>query len=160
RCLPEFLLGSLLYTALRRPALARHMGTDRVAVGLLVLGALLLHFGAPDLLSVGLFALLVLSLAANRGRGQALLDQPLLVKLGELSYALYLIHGFVEHLTTRLLASGPGIIDRSQLGVAPSFAMMASMIAVSLLLAAFVHPHVERRGRRALRARLMGRSES
>lgn len=155
RCLPEFLLGSLLYTALRRPALARHMGTDRVAVGLLVLGALLLHFGAPDLLSVGLFAVLVLSLAANRGRVQALLDQPLLVRLGELSYALYLVHGFVEHLTTQLLESGPGIVDRSQLGVAPSLALFAAMTTLSLLIAAYVHPRIEMPGRRALRALLI-----
>lgn len=51
---------------------------------------------------------MLLSLAANRGRVQALLDQPPLVKLGELSYAPYLIHGFVEHLTTRPPASGHG----------------------------------------------------
>ncbi len=156
RCLPEFLLGALLYTALRRPSIARRIGTDRVAVGLLVLGGLLLHFGAPDLLSVGLFAALVLSLAANRGRVQAILDQPPLVKLGELSYALYLVHGFVEHLTTRLLESGPGIVDRAQLGVAPSLALFATMTTVSLLLAAYLHPRIEMPGRRALRALLMG----
>lgn len=160
RCLPEFLLGSLLYTALRRPALARRFGTDRVAIALLALVALLLHVGAPDLVSVMFFAALVLSLAANHGQVQALLDQPLLVRLGELSYAIYLIHGFVEYLTTRLLASGPGIVDRSQLGVAPSLALMALMIAASLLLAAGVHPHIEMRGRRALRARLMGRAST
>ncbi len=158
RCLPEFLLGSLLYTGLRRPAVARWLGSDRVAAGLLAAGVLLLHFGAPDLVNVALFAVIVLSLAANSGRVQALLDQPLLVRLGELSYALYLIHGFVEYLTTRMLASGPGIVDRGELGVASSLALMMSMIAVSLLLASYAYPHIEMRGRRALRARLMARS--
>jgi peptidoglycan/LPS O-acetylase OafA/YrhL len=156
RCLPEFLLGSLLYTALRRRDLARHVGTDRVAVGLLAAGAALLYLGAPDLVTVGLFAVLVLSLAANRGRVQAILDQPPLVRLGELSYALYLVHGFVEHLTTRLLETGPGIVDRAQLGVASSLALFASMTVASLGIAAYVHPRVEMRGRRALRALLMG----
>src|SRR5690606_1227968 len=160
RCLPEFLLGSLLYTAMRRPAVARWLGSDGVAVGLLAAGVLLLHFGAPDLLNVALFGVIVLSLAANRGRVQALLDRRPLVRLGELSYALYLIHGFVEYLTTRMLASGSGSVHRSERGVTSSFALMVSMIAASLLLASYAYPHVEMRGRRALRDRLMARGRT
>jgi peptidoglycan/LPS O-acetylase OafA/YrhL len=78
RCLPEFMFGTLLYSAFRSRACAAFIGQDGIMLGIVAATILCLHFGAPDLLIVSLFALLILAAVANAGQfAQVLNIKPL-----------------------------------------------------------------------------------
>ena len=67
RCLPEFLLGTLLYVTFRVTRVNSWLNGDAV-LGIAVATILCLHFGAPDLLIVALFAALIPVAVVNAGR--------------------------------------------------------------------------------------------
>jgi peptidoglycan/LPS O-acetylase OafA/YrhL len=154
RCLPEFLLGTLLYRAYRSPACAALLSRDAAALTLLAALLLTLHAKGPDLLAVVLFAALLTALVSNRGRVETWLNCSPLVWLGEISYALYLIHGLVQHATSEVLTLGLHIHDRHQLSSNSSLAMLALMLGASLLLAAVCCRWIEKPAQRYLRGAL------
>jgi peptidoglycan/LPS O-acetylase OafA/YrhL len=87
-----------------------------------------------------LFALLLLTAVANRGRLGPLLNAAPFLWLGNVSYSLYLIHWFVLFITTEAMRGRPAI-DSAKL-------------PVSLVLATLSYRFVEVAGRRWLRERL------
>jgi peptidoglycan/LPS O-acetylase OafA/YrhL len=153
RCLPEFLAGSLLYSAYQSGAFASVLATDGAfAVVIVVLGTLL-HIAAPDLGIVALFPLLILTAVRNTGQFASLLNSAPLVGLGDISYSLYLLHWFVLFSTTAVVRLLPGI-DLASLPLHTSLSLMAVLIGVSLALAALSFRFIEVNGRRWLRERL------
>jgi peptidoglycan/LPS O-acetylase OafA/YrhL len=154
RCLPEFLLGTLLYRAYLSPARAALLSGDAVTVALLAALLLTLHVKGPDLLVIMLFAALLIAVVSNRSRIGAWLNSSPFIWLGEVSYALYLIHGLVQHTTSEVLSRGLHIQDRHALSSGRSFAMLALMLGISLLLAAACYRWVEKPAQRYLRGAL------
>lgn len=154
RCLPEFLLGMLLYRAYLSPTRATLLSGDAVALALLAAVLLALHAKGPDLLVVMLFAALLMAVVSNRGWVRTWLNSSPLIWLGEISYALYLIHSFVQHATSEVLSRGLHIQDRHELSGNSSLAVLTVMIAAGLLLAAACYRWIERPGQRYLRGAL------
>lgn len=95
RCLGGFLIGLGLYQVRRfgRPLQAR--AADGLALAAAAGLVLVMHFDAPDLLAIPLFAILVMSLGASGGRVHRLLAAPVPHYLGRISYSIYLVHGLV-----------------------------------------------------------------
>jgi peptidoglycan/LPS O-acetylase OafA/YrhL len=153
RCLPEFLAGMLLYSAYRSGLFASGLATDAALAAVVVLLAALLHLGASDLAIIPLFPLLILAAVRNAGRFSPLLNSPPLVWLGDISYSLYLLHWFVLFVTTEIARRLPGL-DFAKLPRAPSLALIALLIAVSLALATLSFRFIEVTGRHWLRRRL------
>ncbi len=153
RCLPEFLAGMLLYSAYQSGIFASVLATDAALAAVVLLLAALLHLGAPDLAIIPLFPLLILAAVRNRGRCAPLLNSPPLMWLGDISYSLYLLHWFVLFVTTEIARRLPGL-DFAKLPLAPSLALIAALIAVSLVLATLSFRFIEVTGRRWLRQRL------
>jgi peptidoglycan/LPS O-acetylase OafA/YrhL len=151
RCLPEFMLGTLMYSSFRSGASAALLGRDAVVLAVLAGTILSLHLGAPDLLIVAAFAVLILAAVANTGTFARALNIKPLIWLGDISYSLYLIHGLVQYVTTELL-DAYGMADRGALSVRLSLALMIVMVAMCLLLAAASYYGVETAGRRYVRA--------
>jgi peptidoglycan/LPS O-acetylase OafA/YrhL len=151
RCLPEFMLGTLLYSAFRSGTSTALLGSDAVALALSLGTILLLHLGAPDLLIVAAFAVLILAAVANTGTFAQALNVKPLIWLGDISYSLYLIHSLVQYATTELL-DAHGLLDRSALSGRGSLALLVVMVAVCLLLSAASYYGVETAGRRYVRA--------
>jgi peptidoglycan/LPS O-acetylase OafA/YrhL len=150
RCMPEFLIGSLLYTAFEGRSWMSLARRDSVLVGLVAVLVVLLHLGVSDFLAILLFPALILAAVANEGRAAALLNAAPLVWLGEISYSLYLFHGLVQFVATRLL-SAAGHDSRDDLSLAASLAIMAAMLVASLVCAGHAHRGVEKAGRQRLR---------
>jgi peptidoglycan/LPS O-acetylase OafA/YrhL len=154
RCLPEFAAGTLLYHFFESAACRRFMSNEAVAFGTLAVTILCLHLGSWDIVTVLLFPVFILAAVTNTGYFTVLINSRVPVWLGEISYSLYLIHGFVQYITTQALAAVG--IDRSDLATGRSLGLMIIMVAVSMLAASMTYRRVEVVGRRYLRTVLAG----
>jgi peptidoglycan/LPS O-acetylase OafA/YrhL len=94
----------------------------------------------------------------NAGRVTPILNAAPLVWLGDISYSLYLAHGFVQFLTTKMLVSA-GVKKTADLSYTSSVWLLLAMLAATLLMAAFTYRQVEIVGRSSLRKLLRPRSE-
>jgi peptidoglycan/LPS O-acetylase OafA/YrhL len=142
RCLPEFILGTLLYCAFRAVPQGSFLSRDAMVFGVLLLIVLCLHAGAPDLLITCLFVVLVLTAVLNTGSFSALANLSPLIWLGDISYSLYLVHGFVQFATAKLLGHF-GIQNHADLSIYSSIALMVLMIVVSLAVAHLTYFGIE-----------------
>jgi peptidoglycan/LPS O-acetylase OafA/YrhL len=70
--------------------------------------------------------------------------------MGEISYSLYLIHGFVSFVADKLLGVF-GVLDNSGLSSRSSLVVMLLMVGVCFLSATATYSGVEVAGRRYLR---------
>ena len=142
RCLPEFILGTLLYCAFRRAPKNSLLSGSFVAYSLVAVIVICLHVDAPDLLITLLFAALVLTAVLNTGSFSEVANAGPLIWLGDISYSLYLIHGFVQFLATKLLDHA-GIQNHADLSIQQSLGLMLLMVAVCLVSAHFTYFAVE-----------------
>jgi len=155
RCMPEFLLGTLLYLVVVGNRDSWFKG-DLAAFGIVAATILCLHLGAPDLLIVALFAALIPVAVINAGNFSRVANVAPLIWLGEVSYSLYLIHGFVRFVAVKVL-SAFGVQDNADLSNASSITLMLLMICVCLLAATATYSSVEVTWRRHIRALCEGR---
>lgn len=154
RCMPEFILGMLMYSLYRSGRLHHCMTTDAAAFGLLAALLVLLQIGMSDFLTVVVFALFILAAVGNEGRATRLLNAGPLLWLGAVSYSLYLAHGLVQFGATRLL-SAEGIDNRDALSHLSSLLLVGAMVLIAFGIGALTYATVERIARRRLR-RLFG----
>lgn len=120
---------------------------DAVAVAGAVALLFLVTVGAPDLLAIPLFAVLIVALASCRGTVAALLSRPAFRYLGEISYSLYLVHFWV--LTVLSLVA-------SRLNLPDAVAVLL-FVAISVGLSAAMYHLVERPARSFVKRRLDAR---
>lgn len=91
RIVPCFALGSAVWL-LWRTDLIRSPLWAIASLAASLIGVLsAAHLGAPDWLSVCLFGVLIMSLASLASAGSRLLTSPVLVYLGEVSFAVYMV---------------------------------------------------------------------
>ncbi|MGP8120460.1 MAG: acyltransferase family protein, partial [Xanthobacteraceae bacterium] len=146
RCLPEFMLGTLLYAVYRSPQFPQFLRSDGAFLALLATDVVLLHYGVSDLAAVLVFPALILAGVANNGVVSEVLNAPVLRWLGERSYALYLFHGLIQFMTMRLLViTGHPAIAR--ISGMPGFALVATMLVAALICADLCHDMIENGGR-------------
>jgi len=163
--LPQFLLGVVLGRLFsQRVSEGRGPGPAAPAQALVAAAASLVLFIAPwptpvlafrELALMPVFGLLIWGLAHGAGPLARLLARPWAVRLGEASYALYILHsplGFYVRLVDYRL--GPGLAASSPRG------FFAVYIALSVLISIGVFLWLEEPARRWLRARLTRRPVS
>lgn len=139
RILPEFALGICLHLAATH--YGRISGWAVAGIGLAIL--VLAQFSAPHLLLVLLGAALVYATAAtSRAGGAGILEHPVAVYLGEISYGLYMIHAFFGGLLFKA-------VSMAHLKLPPALEFFGAMVGVTILAALF-HRLVETPGRNAL----------
>ncbi|MCW2289863.1 peptidoglycan/LPS O-acetylase OafA/YrhL [Leucobacter luti] len=150
---PEFLLGMALAWAMRsgwRPTLHPLLGIS--ALGVVVIGIVLAPL-SPTLMRFAVFGnefftvavgLAIVALAAHALRGRAsLFEAKWQVKLGEWSFAFYLIHATVIYLALRII----GYQEASW----RNLAWFAVVLAIDIVLAWALHSWVERPVERRMR---------
>ena len=150
RCLPEFILGTLLYCVFRASPHNSWLSHDGVALLVATAIVVCLQVDAPDLLIASLFGALVLIAVLNTGVFSEWAQAAPLLWLGNVSCSLYLLHGFVQFLAGKLLTRF-GIQNHADFSIGHSFALMVLMIGVCLLAAHFTYLGVETGCRRYLR---------
>ncbi len=150
RCIPEFFAGVLLYVLARNLPSISKTGALACVIGTSLL--VLLQMGGADYLIVLLFACTVPLLVLGSGVASNVLNARAIVLLGELSYALYLVHGVVQIFVAQLLA-GISVSDE-KLSPASSLALMLGLTALALLFAYWVHRSIELPARLYLRKAL------
>jgi peptidoglycan/LPS O-acetylase OafA/YrhL len=156
RCLPEFLVGVLIYSIYDQALFARLLASD-LALGLMLAAVCaLVHNAASDFGIVLLFPGLILAAVRNEGRLRRLLNAAPLRWLGDISYSLYLVHWFVLFALVETVGRLPALSLR-QLPPTASLLAALSLIVVSVVLAAVTYRVVEVRGRHWLRRRLVVR---
>ncbi|MGW4736514.1 acyltransferase family protein [Streptomyces shenzhenensis] len=161
--LPEFVLGA---AAARLVFLDRWRGPGlEASLALAVIGYFLVPQVTPGYAATACtiagFALLIPAAAVADLRGlPSLWRRPRLVRLGELSFAFYMVHLLVLRAGTNVLGLSP------QFGVAAGLAVTAVAFALSLGLSWVLYEKVERPaqrlllgGRRAARARQAEQSQ-
>ncbi len=158
RCLPEFVLGTLLYCEFRAKSPYSILERDVSAFGVLLAVVLCLHVNASDFLIACLFAFLILAAVSNRGLFARFINTPALIWLGDISYSLYLIHGLVQLVMTELLTRF-GVRSNADLSMGRSFALMLLMLAVCLVAANFSYFWFEKGCRRYVRDLLDSRQK-
>ena len=147
RIMPEFLLGAglrQLMAVTRIPILDRWLATPVMAVIVIALALI----DAPDWLMIAALIAL-LAAAAERARSgiSGLLESPFSLYLGEISYALYMVHiavGMVWfELASRILGAVTGLTG---------IALVAVGLVLATLAAAAAEFLIERPGRRLITA--------
>ena len=119
---------------------------DSVALGVMALLTALLSIGAPDLMVVAVFPMVVLCLSMNVGMPAEMFSNPIMYALGVLSYSVYLLHPFLQRpldMTTHMLASY----------FPHSVSVVLSLIGATTVLLIFskaAHTFIEQPGRRAI----------
>jgi peptidoglycan/LPS O-acetylase OafA/YrhL len=159
RCMPEFLLGTLLYFAFCDHGDRAWLRADLAVAAVLGATLICLHIGAPDLLIVSLFAVLILFAVSNTGVFAKLVNTGPLIWLGEISYSLYLVHGFIQFATTKGL-SALGVQHGAALSSSDSLALMMLMLTLCILCASVTYAEIEVVWRRHLRTLLSGVSKA
>jgi peptidoglycan/LPS O-acetylase OafA/YrhL len=139
RVLPSFLAGiavsRLLATAPRLPRVPWP-----AAHGLFLLPLALMHLGVHEAVAVALFpAVVLLAALAERADGPGILGSRAGTWLGDLSYALYMVHFPVALLALHVVA-GPGWLDDP----ATRWCLWGGTLAAALALSAMVHRRFER----------------
>jgi peptidoglycan/LPS O-acetylase OafA/YrhL len=153
RCLIEFLLGMLCFRASRHRGLADRLSRNWVSACAAALIAVLLAVRNSDILIVPLIALLLVSLAQDKGRVAAVLGSRVFHWLGTISYSVYLFHTTVQAVVA------PGIeraVEASGVPDAQAVEVLC-LVAVVLATATLSYSLIEKPARRLLRRVLAAR---
>lgn len=154
RCLPEFLIGIVLASFYRQAVsqngkLLQQLITaaNFSLIPLLILGTICVHFRLPDpiFLAIAMLQILLLAVASNRGHSLAS-ARPLLY-LGDISYAIYLLHMPVQNVWREGIG-WLGIMQSPQL----PYVGLVLKILVIVGLAAVLYQLVEIPARRRIRS--------
>jgi peptidoglycan/LPS O-acetylase OafA/YrhL len=152
RVMAGFLVGMATYQLVRHsPKLARIPALGTVVVVLIVLWATL--GGSPRVeIGILLFAALVLALTSDRDWLGRVLSRRAMVYLGEVSYAVYMVH-WIARVVVRGTVEKAGVLESIPPGL-----LVAIYVAVTMLAAVLLYHFVERPWRRRLRHLLAPRS--
>jgi peptidoglycan/LPS O-acetylase OafA/YrhL len=150
RCLPEFIIGILLWRWRAAPAdpVKQVIGSDTILAATLAGVFLMLHLGVDDMAVIAGLCLLVFSGSLNTGVvGRILASRPLYL-LGVLSYSIYMTHMFILRgfllLSDRLL--------HSALSSGEALVALLVLLAAVIAMSTFTYRCVEAPGREAVRA--------
>jgi peptidoglycan/LPS O-acetylase OafA/YrhL len=118
-----------------------------------------MHYGAHDLLIIGLFPFLILAAAYNGDRRTKLLSTGLFKRLGDYSFSIYMVHMPVVFLYwAKLLAENPDAFAQFPSRENPDYLhnwfWCLVLVGVSIGIAAFTYHYLEVPARKFLTKRL------
>jgi peptidoglycan/LPS O-acetylase OafA/YrhL len=94
RCISEFFLGATVYQLYLKSIGKKWFAKDIMFSTSILLLALTFHFKWNDLFTIPIFCFLILSSVYNEGHVKQMLEGKWPSYLGEISYSIYMMHGF------------------------------------------------------------------
>jgi len=141
RSLPEFLIGMLIYRLYRSGWWVRRWRSDWSFMALAALIVALTPLWPTDLAIVTLLPLLLLATVSNQGFIHRVLNGRALVALGNMSYALYMVHLICLDGVERLARiAHPTAVDYPEQFLLFVGALLAALLMSSLLYRCFERP--------------------
>ena len=92
RCLAGFLLGMLLFRLYEESIALKFFKKSWVFVGFFLAVIVAMQFGVEDILVIALFPFVILAAAHNNTMVKKVLDAPVLQRLGDWSFSIYMVH--------------------------------------------------------------------
>jgi peptidoglycan/LPS O-acetylase OafA/YrhL len=92
RCLAGFLLGMLLFRVYEESIAINFFSKSWVFVAFFMAVIVAMQFGVEDILVIGLFPFVILAAAYNNTMIKKVLDTPVLQRLGDWSFSIYMVH--------------------------------------------------------------------
>lgn len=143
RCLFGFTIGVATHTLFRlnflRGLLRKDLGFALIFLGLVAL----MHWRGNDLLSVPLFALLVLAGAFNRRVIAKIMSSKVPQYLGRISYSIYLMHGVWFMVFWFLLPQISRALSIQTLSISQQLVYMTTFASLTLVSSAFSYRYIE-----------------
>ncbi|GAB4039120.1 acyltransferase family protein [Spirosoma jeollabukense] len=135
RCFFGFLFGMLIYDLYKIKWLYATLKSSLLWMGLVALIFITLSIHIPDMITVLLFAAIVLMSAYNSGAANVLLNLRPLVWLGDISYSLYLMHLPIMYFLLIYIKRFPSITFSASMPVLwlYSFAYITIVLLISAL---------------------------
>jgi len=96
RGIAGFTLGMIMYAAYQLPSAKKLLQNDFLAILIILLVFLTLHYAGNDAICVILFAMLVPAFAANNGFVHSACNNKALQYIGNISYSIYLMQIFLQ----------------------------------------------------------------
>jgi peptidoglycan/LPS O-acetylase OafA/YrhL len=142
RCLSEFGLGIIAYNVYKKSFVAKVFSSDVLSGLLLCTVIITMHYAAADILIVPQFMLLILCIAHNKSIVSKVLNSKVLKYLGNISYSIYMMHGFWFMLCWFVL---PNITSFSALGHSPILRVCFAVIfcIVTIISSHFTYKYIE-----------------
>lgn len=161
RCLAEFTIGAIIYQFY-----INRIGEDLLSknrsfliTALLIVTAF--HFSGSDLLLIPLFSFLLLCAAYNEGVIKGFLERKTLRYLGNISYSIYMMHGFWFLVFWFSLTYLKNELKTDSLSVPIKLGISLSFVSLTLISAHYTYQYIEIKARQFLRnARLLPSGES
>lgn len=150
RCLLDFVLGIGVYQIYQKGWLRLFLSCDYVFLLALIWIITVLLNGGHDVWTIPGFALIVISGALNKGRISKILNVRGLVFLGEISYSIYLIHGFLRIVACLISYSDCGEIFCSDFTQVKLYLGFFGFTVITIIFSALAFYGVEVKARKYL----------
>ena len=95
RGIAGFIAGMVVYIGYKSGIFAKFLKSDFAGFIMFLLMLILMHIGANDILIVAAFASVVWTFSMNKGQIYSFLQNKVFQFLGDISYSIYLMHGFI-----------------------------------------------------------------
>ena len=157
RCLAGFLMGMLLFRVYEE-SIAIRLLSKSWAFSVFSLGVIVaMHVGAEDILIIALFPFVILTAAYNNTMIKRVLDTPVLQRLGDWSFSIYMVHTplmqcfwiYQIRINPTMIAQFPGA-PFGPLNVTWGLITCVVVVALTLLVAALSYRFIEVPARRYL----------
>jgi peptidoglycan/LPS O-acetylase OafA/YrhL len=151
RCIADFLIGTILYQLFLNRIGKKWLQSNSIFLILIILLLLMFHYQWNDLLTLPIFCCLILSSVYNEGLIKENLEKRIPKYLGEISYSIYMMHGFwfmVFWYCLPYLKSNYGI---GELNVWMKLGYLILFIAITLISSHYTYKYIEIKCRFKLR---------
>jgi peptidoglycan/LPS O-acetylase OafA/YrhL len=155
RCLAEFTLGTIIYQIYRYSFGEVWLSKNSCFLVSALMIVTAFHFSLSDILLAPLFTLLLLCAAYNKGFIKKILEGKALSYLGDISYSIYMMHGFwflVFWFSLTYLKSEMKIIS---LSVPVKLGLGVSFVGLTIISAHYTYHYIEIKARQLLRRSLL-----
>ncbi len=152
RCLAEFILGTIVYQVFMHQVGEVWLSKNSSFLISALMIVMAFHFGLSDILLITLFILLLLCAAYNNGLVKRALERKTLRYLGDISYSIYMMHGFWFLVFWFSLTYLKSEFKITSLSVPVKLRLGFCFVGLTIISAHYTYHYIEIKARQFLRS--------